>query len=371
MAAQKLKIDLDSPEYQAAMREVVHGTFVREGTLVAFPLCFPDVTVPIPPDESRITALDCAEGGSVIYGGTSGRRTHVFVAMFHGATGMVYDLGAVDDATCCTAICCLAGEFVACVNGPHGGRLICRELEPAPFDLIQEWFFERKPLTDLGAPAPGEPIIHAVVEAGGKGLVGVTSRHLFRWTASTRRIEVLDELNCAGRLLALPDGAIYGPDAERRLWRWDAAQSRLTRRTVALPSGEWTPEQWHWAVAPDTGAAYVADATGRIFAFDAVAGFTGPLGRAPLAPVGPMAVTRDGRVFGFCGDGIARLFCLDPAARSVRDLGCAVSVIQRRRYGYQFGAAAAGRDGELIFGENDDGGHLWIYFPGIARPAKI
>ena len=46
-------------------------------------------------------------------------------------------------------------------------------------------------------------------------------------------------------------------------------------------------------------------------------------------------------------------------------LGVAVSVIERRRYGYNFGDAVIGHDGEIIFGENDDLGHIWLYFPKI------
>ena len=78
-----------------------------------------------------------------------------------------------------------------------------------------------------------------------------------------------------------------------------------------------------------------------------------------------MAVTLDGRVFGFCGGGISRLFCFHPGSCNVTDLGVAVSVIERRRYGYLFGDAVTGRDGQIFFGENDDLGHLWIYFPAI------
>ena len=86
-----------------------------------------------------------------------------------------------------------------------------------------------------------------------------------------------------------------------------------------------------------------------------------------------MAVTLDGRVFGACGEGISRLFCYHPTRLSssqaqrgdVRDLGVAVSVIERRRYGYVFGDAVVGRDGEIVFGEDDDLGHVWLYFPKI------
>ena len=47
------------------------------------------------------------------------------------------------------------------------------------------------------------------------------------------------------------------------------------------------------------------------------------------------------------------------------NLGVAVSVLERRRYGYVFGDAVTGRDGQIIFGEDDDLGHLWLYFPSI------
>jgi hypothetical protein len=42
-----------------------------------------------------------------------------------------------------------------------------------------------------------------------------------------------------------------------------------------------------------------------------------------------------------------------------------VSVIERRRYGFIFSDAAIGRDGEIYFGEDDNLGHLWLYFPKI------
>ena len=45
------------------------------------------------------------------------------------------------------------------------------------------------------------------------------------------------------------------------------------------------------------------------------------------------------------------------------NLGVAVSVLERRRYGYVFGDAVTGRDGQIFFGEDDDLGHLWLYFP--------
>ena len=54
----KPRYDTSSPEARALIDEIVHGTFVKEGTMVAFPTCFPGASIPIPADESHITALD-------------------------------------------------------------------------------------------------------------------------------------------------------------------------------------------------------------------------------------------------------------------------------------------------------------------------
>jgi hypothetical protein len=71
---------------------------------------------------------------------------------------------------------------------------------------------------------------------------------------------------------------------------------------------------------------------------------------------------------------MAKIFCYHPATRAVSNLGVAVSVLERRRYGYVFGDAVTGRDGQIIFGEDDDLGHLWLHFPPIqtmARPQSL
>jgi hypothetical protein len=368
MAEQKKQFHYDSPEEQKLIEGLPHTAFVREGTMLAFPLCFPGATVPIAPDESHITALDATPEG-VIYGGTSGRRVHLFVGMFHGVTGMVFDLGTVEHADRCVAICCGKKEFLACVNGPGGGRVLMRRLEHPPYDLIQEWGFERVPFDDLGEVASGEPILHAIADLERERVVGITSHHLFTVEFESRTIRVRDEIPGAGRLAITAEGNVLGRDGASHLWSYDPAKGALRRAAFPLPGGPWGQAAMRWARSPQDGRLYLADAAGQIYAFDAQRGFSASLGRAPVTPVGPMAVTFDGRLFGFAGDGIAKLFCVDPARKTVSDLGAAASVFERRRYGYAFGDAVTGRDGEVVFGENDDFGHLWLYFPGVAKGA--
>jgi outer membrane protein assembly factor BamB len=359
----KTKYDMNSPEAKALTDEIVHGTFMKEGTMAAFPTCFPGATIPIPADESHITALDVSDSG-MIYGGTSGRTTHLFVGIFHGVTGVVFDRGTVEGANHCAAVCCGKSRFVACVNGPGGGRVVAGGFEGLPFDLIQEWGFGRSSFQELGK-VNDEPIIHAVTDSSKKVLVGATSGHLFTVDIETGKIKIVDEVPGSGRLAVGSKGGIFGQDGSAHLWRYDVASGKLEREAVALPAGAWGKVPLTWAKDHHSGLLYTADADGQLFSLDEERGFSGSLARTLLAPVGPMAVTHDGRVFGFCGPEMAKMFSYNPRTREATNLGVAVSVLERRRYGYVFGDAVTGRDGQIIFGEDDDLGHLWLYFPRI------
>jgi len=353
----------NTPEMQAYRREVREATFTKEGMMVAFPTCFPGMTTPIVPDESRITALDVTPLG-VVFGGTSGYRTHLFAAEFHGIMGIVFDLGVVEGGAECVAVCCGKTTLAAFVNGPKGGRAIQVPLTRMDSDLIQEWGFQRPAFKDLGECASGEPVVHAVCDPALDLVIGATTRHVFKLALTTGKIEITGEAPTRGRLARTSAGGIVGRDSERTLWHFDFRTSTFRRGAFALPEGQWK-HALSWARDPRSRTLYTGDAAGWLYSFDEAAGFSKPLGQVPVAPVGPMAVTLDGRVFGFCGEEMARLFCLDPQKKEVTALGGAASVIERRRYGYVFGDAVTGRDGEIVFGENDNGGHVWLYFPRI------
>jgi hypothetical protein len=367
----KPRFDPNSPEIKAYLNEVAHQ-FVREGTMVAFPTCLPGMTTPITHDECRITALDMNADGHV-YGGTSGRQAHIFAAAFHGLTGVVFDAGVVEGGTSTVAICCGgtgdAARAIAFVNGTRGGRAVALPQLDLAQDWIQEWGFESRGLKDLGECVAGEAVVHAVCVPPGKTIVGVTSRHLFTVDVESGLIVVVGEAQGRGRLaVGTGIGRVYGQDDGKKLWSFDVASGKLRRGAVDLPDGEWTGSL-RWARDRHSGLLFTADAAGRLFSFDESKGFHS-LGKTHLTPVGPMAATTDGRLFGFCGEEMANLFCCDIIAGSVSNLGVAASVLEKRRYGYQFGDALTGRDGELVFGEDDNDGHLWIYFPKLRASSK-
>ncbi len=359
----KSKFDPDSPEIKAYLYELKHGQFVREGTMVAFPTCLPGMTTPIPHDESHITALDINSEGH-IYGGTSGRQAHLFGAAFHGLTGIVLDVGAVVGSTSTEAICCGASRVIAFVNGPQGGRAVAVPYLHLAEDWIQEWGLEQSALKELGECVPGEPVVHAVTAPLGKTVVGLTTRHLFTVDVESGLITVVGEAPGSGHL-AMGRLGVFGQDGGSRLWRFDIGSGHIRRAAIPLPDGEWTGPL-RWTRDRHSGLLFTADAAGRLFSFDENKGFHA-LGKTHLAPVGPLAVVPDGRLFGFCGVEMANLFCCDMVSGSITNLGVAASVLERRRYGYQFGDAVAGPEGEIVFGEDDNGGHLWLYFPKIPR----
>lgn len=360
------KFDLKRPDARKISDEIVHGAFTTEGTMAAFPTCFPAVTVPIPADESRIRALDVAH--NIVYAGTSGRASHLLVGMFHGVTGMVFDMGTIRGATDCAAIVCGETRFVAAANSAERGYLVTRELQPLPFDLIQEWHVSRKPLTEIGQELNGEKIVH-LIGNGSDLAIGITPTRLFQIDITSGKTKIVASLSGRSRLARGSKGVIYGIDEASSLWRYDPVGAKLERRAVPLPAGDWAGSQY-WARDMVTEALYTADADGRLFSLDGNSRFSGPLAALPVRPGGPMAVTLDGRLYGTFGEGMSMLFCYNPDTQELKTLGVAVSVLERRRYGYSFGAAAVGRDGQIFFGEDDNLGHLWIYFPSIQRRAK-
>lgn len=353
---------IDEAARRKAVDEIVHGTFLMEGTMVAFPTCFPGVTTAIPADESLFTALTLGPD-ALVYGCTSGKLSHLAVGMFHGLTGIIYDLGTVAGMTEGVAVGCNEEQVIAAFNGTGGGCLVRRKVQGLPFDLLQEWGFGKPPLEVLPTVAGGERIVDGVMLDNDTFIVA-TAKHLAAVSVATGQSTVIAELAQPTRLARSMDGRVLGV-AGHALWSYNRAQGFQTA-AVKLPAGNWDGCKWQRTQDSASGTLYLADADGNLYTLNEQ-GLSACLANIPLTPVGAMAATFDGRLFGACGEGIANLFCYDPADKSMRNLGVAASVIERRRYGYTFGAAIVGRDGEIVFGENDNLGHVWLYFPRLKK----
>ena len=139
-------------------------------------------------------------------------------------------------------------------------------------------------------------------------IIASTENHLVSLHIESGRIEVAGEIAGSGQLGRGSKGNIFGLDASDTLWRYDPKDGELMRRAVKLPAGSWQKSPLVWAGDPVNGKLYTADSEAHLFSFAEEEGFSPRLGQTSLAPVGPMAVTFDGRVFGACGEVISNLF---------------------------------------------------------------
>jgi len=338
-----------------------YDAFVREGLMVAMPLGFPGATTMIPADESRITALAINRDDhfETVWGGTSGRKAHLFFAWLRGVTGIIVDLGGDGESTETAGVVCTDYKVVAALNGPSGGRLMVRHYHEISYDCIQEWFVDVKPF-ERAADLPGERITGIERDARGRGVVVLTSRGLASWVPGKPvKCGPDAELTAMAR-----DGAgkLLGVGRDGAISEIVESAKGMRIRKAGEAKGDFRKPVWSGAFPGKP--LYLADARGTLFE---VTGRKPPrkVGCAFLAPVSCMAVIRDGRLFGFCGEEISHMFEYDPATKKVRDIGVALSLLNRRRYGYEFGCATATRDGHIFFGENDRGGHLWLFFPRL------
>lgn len=353
----------NDPEWIAAARRIREGSFVREGLFVAFPLCFPGVTDPIPLDESRIVAL-AADGEGLVYGATAGRAHHVFFASFHGTGGIVLDLRWPDPNAACPAIACGIEEVIFAANTAAGGRVLRRKLQGLPGDLLHEWSFPHHEFQTVPDAEFEKPVLDLLADGDRRFAIGTTADGLFRYDFAERRITARRALPAIGRL-CFAFGTIWGLRADGALWHYDEADGARTVTRLSADFGD--ADASRWAADRSGRCAYWIASDGRIFSL-APDGALTERARLEITPATAATVAPDGRLFVFAGEGIAHFHIFDPATGAVRDLGAAVSVLERRRYGYAFATALAGRGGELYFGEDDSLGHLWLYFPAQPGP---
>jgi len=396
-----MPIDLSEREWPERVPGVgmslLHEGYVTEGQMIAMGLGFPGLCLPIPADEAYVTALAVDER-RVVYGGTGGRRAHLFVAMTHGLTGAVVDIcGLEADARVSSLLVAQDGRVLATTAPgapgpvppppaaePEGeGSIYVHDPVGLPYDLVHEWQFLKSPAQKVCTPLPGEGVACAVMgvdDGANEAVIGIGERSgsLFTHTIESGRTEVhgpVDEKGLFSRTIVRgPDGAVYGTGALGRLWRWDPLTGGMEETGVDIPTvaGRAVRNQADsFAVDVGRGLLYGGGtADGVLFGYDVEERAIRSLGKPTCyRGIKGLAVTNDGRLFGISGrqGDIGRLFCYDPDEHELRDLGMIASVIQERVYGYEFSCSAVGRDGQIYFGERDRGGHLWIYWPAVRR----
>lgn len=372
----------NTPQAQALLRRAneycAQDQFVREGTMVAMPMGFPHVGEPIARGENAITALATAPN-HVVYGLTSGRRTHVFCAMLHAATGFVHDLGIIEEATEGVAIGLGADGLVyALVNSAQQGWVVRLPQATVPYDSLQEWVLAREPIELSITPPQALPFATGLIDRAGRAAYAVLNDgRLLRMDlsdGSTREIAQTADFERTGRALAEDDrGVIYGTGFLGRIWQYDPTTDTFEQwaESIACGAGRASYNRASsLAFDPVRRVLYAAsEADGTLSAIDLQPRRVRSLGQVDsMQPVYALTTTTDGRVYGITGDAdnTGRMFVYDPAGPQLRELGLCASVLGARVYGFTFRSATQWRDGAMIFGEADAVSHVWVYFPALA-----
>jgi hypothetical protein len=385
------------PQIKGVGVDFLHASYVAEGQMIALPLGFPGMDMPIPPDEAYVTALGIDER-QVLYGGTGGRKAHLFAALTRGITGAVIDMAVLEENARTTAVLVARDGRVFATTAPGGPRpdadpqAVAGEGEGAvyvhdpmglPYDLIQEWGFAQTPARKAAVPLPGEGIACAVMVRGPDDSericgLGEKTGTLFIYDVASGQAEALrpvDERGLFSKTIVVgPDGMVYGTGLAGRLWRLDPGGKRLETTGLSIPSQAGREVRNHadsFAVDHTRRIIYGGGAAdGVLFAFDPAAGTVRSLGKATCyRGVKGLGVTPDGRLYGVSGRAgdIGHLFRYDPDAHELKDLGMIAAVFGARVYGYEFSGSVVGRDGQVFFGQHERGGHVWIYWPALRR----
>ena len=383
------ELDKNSPYLHYAVFNH-HNSFVHEGSMVALRPEFPGITTPVPADESAIVSMTVDSFGRVLCGTAvtegqvlrKGAGAHLLVGMTRGVTGLVHDLGIVPDARAVTSVMASPDRTVYVTTTGNGtGAIYKHSAIPLPFDCLQEWGFSRPGFEKVATPFEDEGISCAVMDKAGRFIYGVSDRlgNFFAYDIETGELttEKVDGIKRFSRVIIMDtEGDVWGTAAGGTLWKYSTTERHITNTGIRIPAASGREVHNHaesFALDPFTGIIYGSGSSdGYLFAFNPRTQELKNLGKPGASPtIRCMSVDNTGRLFGIYGgaEDIGHLFCYDPEEGAFSDIGVPLSLFGVRTYGYVFGCAATGPDGEIYFGQTERNSHLWIYYPAI-KPRK-
>ena len=365
---------------------------VRQTRIDLRDLGYPPLDV-IPADESAIRALAVSPEG-LIYGATSGKRSHLFV--LNPQHGYVEPLGWLRDVTTVhhslvvsrTGDVYIGGSIGADNNGEGyanypGGHLLKyspSRREPRPDQAKFEC-----PVTDLGIAAPGEGIYALTLDSDNDELYGLTypTGQVFSYDIQKAvfhlhgRVaehhipgEKFEKDRLIGRALFAHHGLVYTSGEDGALFQFapnDATIHRLAITAPTVPGREPYNRVDAWASDRD-GILYGGTSDGYLFRLNAETRAIENLGK-PLNQyrIRGLAFAPNGKLYGVGGDDdeMARLFSYDPARGTYQMLGM-IDVNHRPYYSWQayvIDALVIGLDGTLYLGQSERKAKLYLYYP--------
>jgi hypothetical protein len=370
------------------------GSVVRQVRIDLRDLGYPPLDV-IPSNESAIRSLAVGPNG-VVYGATSGRRSHLFV--LYPQHGYVQPLGYLKGVMTVHKSLVVDGNGDVYIGGSigvdiegqgyggyTGGHLL--RYTPTTRDEWKQIHIEAEcPVQDLGIPVEHDGIYSLVIDRQRNTIYGLSypTAHFFSYSITGRKFTVLGSVaedaipgekfekdRNIGRSLALDaDGRVYGSGDRGEIFRFDPQTRKLEWLHLSAPTvlGR---EPYNridcWAEGSDR-LLYGGTSDGYLFRLDPNSLKLENLGK-PLNQyrIRGLAFAHNGRLYGVGGDDdeMARMFSYDPGHGVYEMLGM-VDVNHRPYYSWQayvIDALVVGTDGTIYLGENERKSKLYLYYP--------
>lgn len=385
----------------------IKSAFVDEGHIQARNLGPKHFTRPIPPEESAIGALVRDRRGR-IFGGTGGKRAHLFFYDPAPDADTIVDIGIIADNAKVTSLAAHPDGRIFGVTErldvEGSGELFVykpceylfksfkfeydesearKVMDTPPQDMvmstIDDAYHANGRIEKLTEPVEGEGIGSLVMSNDGRYLYGMSNKHshLFRYDIEKNEAKIAGRADDTDEyslpLVMADNGFIYGAKAEGRLFRYNLDTEEiedLSQRIPSLKGRELYSRVDSWAKNEQSPLIYGGTNDGLLFIMDTETDSIINLGKPVKEDrIRALTVGLDGRVYGIGGEenGCAHLFDYNPQTRELRDLGVPLAAVEEHWYGYEFAAAATGKWGEIYLGEADRISHLFIYYPPILK----
>jgi len=348
----------------------------------------------IPSDESAIRALAVSPEG-LIYGATSGKRSHLFV--LDPQHGYVEPLGWLRDVTTVHRSLVVSragdvyiggsigvdnnGEGYATYPGGHLLKYSSKPQGPRPDQAKFEC-----PVNDLGIAAQGDGIYALAIDPEREVLYGLTyptgqffsydiQKAAFRTHGRVAEHHIPGEKfekdRLIGRALFVAgNGNVITSGEDGHFFAFDPGHATLRKLPITVPTVPGR-EPYNrvdaWTSSGD-GFAYGGTSDGYLFRMNPDSLMVENLGK-PLNQyrIRGLAFAPNGKLYGVGGDDdeMARLFSYDTARGVYQMLGM-IDVNHRPYYSWQayvIDALVIGQDGTLYLGQSERKSKLYLYYP--------
>ena len=382
------------------------SVFVNNGHVEVRILGAKSFTSPIPPEECAISSLASGLHGK-IYGGTAGKKAHLFYYDSNPDADTVINIGVVGENTAVSSLIVSSdGAVYGSTDGEDSEGLLfvykpcevlageidytargLREIFDTPvedqvFHSIVDPCHAVGKIEVLASPIPNEGIASLVMDATKNILYGLSSKSgtFFVYDLRSNKVihnEAVDEVKYFSKPLTLDkNGIVYGACSKGRIFRYSPNESTIEKLNLFAPSlkgRELYNRIEAWAYDRIHNILYGGTIDGIVFSLDIetmkITCFGKPIDQANIRT---LTIGNDGKIYGIGGEKgkCCHLFSYNSVTRDLNDLGCLLARVERPWYGYEFACSTTDLNGRIYFGEYDRISHLFLFFPPI-RPMSV